>query len=130
MSFVLYLASDHAGYDAKIQLIQYLYSLNKEIKIIDVGCNDTSSVDYPDYAKKLVEQADFSSKYVRAIVICGSGIGIQISMNRHEQVKCCLVHNELEVIKAKEIGSNSISMGGRILGQEQINKLALAFLTD
>lgn len=129
MSLTLYLASDHAGYDAKIQLVEFLYNVYKEIKIIDVGCNDTSSVDYPDYAKKLIEQADFDDKNVRAIVICGSGIGIQMSVNRHEKARCCLVHNELEVFKAKEIGANSISMGGRILGQELINKLALAFLS-
>ncbi len=129
MSITLYLASDHAGYDAKIQLVEYLYNNIKEIKIIDVGCNDSSSVDYPDFAKKLAEQADFNCKEVKGIVICGTGIGIQMALNRHEKVKCCLVHNELEVSKAKEIGANSISMGGRILGQELINKLALEFLS-
>ena len=80
-------ASDHAGYDLKQEVVAYLKELGHEA--LDLGTHEGASVDYPDYGKKLGEAvADGTAE--RGIAICGSGIGISIAANRIAGVRAAL----------------------------------------
>ena len=78
------IASDHAGYDLKSLLIEELKALGHEA--LDLGTHDSASVDYPDFGHTLAE-AIASGKAERGVVVCGTGIGISIAVNRHAGVR-------------------------------------------
>lgn len=129
---IVVLASDHAGFIAKKTLIEYLKVNLNNLKIIDVGTNDESSCDYPDYTEKFNEEFNEQMKEnkesVAGIVLCGSGVGVSIGANRNENVTCCLIHNDLELDNAIKHKANVIALGGRVLSTDDINKFSLKFL--
>lgn len=121
------MASDHGGWQLKEHLRVWLTARAHDV--MDCGCHDASSVDYPDYvhdACKLLEE-----HYVdRAIVVCGSGIGASIAANRHPGVRCALVHNEeLARLSRQHNNANCIALGGRFMDFEQAQACVLAWLT-
>ena len=82
------LASDHAGYDLKQYVKQYLEEKGIEYK--DYGTYSTDSCDYPDFAHALargIEQCEVE----KGIAICGSGEGISMTLNKHQQIRAALV---------------------------------------
>lgn len=81
------LASDHAGYDYKTRLKKYLEE--KGYLVVDYGTNGVESVDYPDFAHALGGGLD-SGECDRGIVICGSGNGITMAVNKHKSVRAAL----------------------------------------
>ena len=87
------IASDHRGYDLKQKLTKYL--TKKGYTVIDYGCDDKASHDYPKYGFKL-GQAVRDGKVEKGIAICGSGIGISIACNKVKKVRCAKVNNAKE----------------------------------
>ena len=84
------LAADHNGVELKKILYEHLKS--NDYGCIDLGPDDTNSVDYTDYAYQLgsivdKKDADFG------ILICGTGVGMSIAVNRFKNVRGSLVHN-------------------------------------
>ena len=83
----IFIASDHAGYDLKQNL------LNQFPKILtNLGTNSDQSVDYPDFAHILVNEVKSSTDNL-GILICGSGVGMSIAANRDPNIRAGLVHN-------------------------------------
>ncbi len=83
--------SDHAGFECKQAVIAFLEL--KGILVTDHGCYSTDSVDYPDFVHPVgndidLKQADFG------IVLCGSGNGVAMTVNKHKAVRCALCWNE------------------------------------
>jgi ribose 5-phosphate isomerase B len=124
------LASDHAGYAAKAQLLSDLIAsgeLNKE-HIEDVGCHSLDSCDYPDFALPAAravahKEADFG------ILICGSGIGMSISANKVHGVRASLVNSpEQAAITRQHNNSNILCLGARDHEPEDILKMVKTFL--
>ena len=85
----IYIASDHAGYPLKESIIKD-YLIKKKINFFDLGTQSEDSVDYPKFAKKLCKKINSSSM---GILICGSGIGVNISANRHKHIRASLCHD-------------------------------------
>lgn len=84
------LASDHAGYELKQEIIKLLKESN--IKYVDFGTFSSDSVDYADFGHKLGEAIDRGEcKY--GIAICGSGNGINMTLNKHTSVRAALCWN-------------------------------------
>jgi ribose 5-phosphate isomerase B len=82
------IASDHAALDLKAQLREWLIGEGHEVA--DLGPDSHDSVDYPDFGYRLADVvADGTAE--RGIALCGSGIGISISVNRDPRVRCALV---------------------------------------
>ena len=86
-------ASDHRGYKLKQKLTKYLNG--KGYTIIDYGCDDTNSHDYPEFGFKLGKGIQ-KGEVERGIAICGSGIGISIACNKVKGVRCAKVNNTKE----------------------------------
>lgn len=122
----IFIASDHAGYQLKFFLIN---SLKKSsIEIVDLGCNSAQqSVDYPDYANLLCKQIDENSF---GILICGSGIGISISANRHKHIRAALCYNKTTAKLARaHNNANVICLGSRMLKQKYALNICKTFLS-
>ncbi len=120
------IASDHAATELKSKLAEWLMELGHEVA--DLGPNSTDSVDYPDYGYKLANVvADGTAE--RGIALCGSGIGISISVNRHPLVRCALVSEPLSAALAREHNdANCIAMGARLTGIDMAKACVTAFL--
>lgn len=120
------LASDHAAIDLKAQLAEWLIEEGHEVA--DLGPNSTDSVDYPDYGYKFASVvADGSVE--RGIALCGSGIGISISINRNPAVRCALVSEPLSAALAREHNdANAIAIGARLTGLDMAKACVTAFL--
>ena len=84
------IASDHAGYKLKQEILSYLTEQNAEV--IDLGTNSSESTDYPDYAHKLCEKITNNEASI-GILICHSGIGMSIVANRHPGIRAAVVAN-------------------------------------
>ena len=87
------IASDHRGYGLKQKLTNYLNK--KGYTVVDYGCDDSNSHDYPEYGFKLGE-AIRDKEIEKGIAICGSGIGISIACNKVKGVRCAKVNNVKE----------------------------------
>jgi ribose 5-phosphate isomerase B len=120
------IASDHAALELKALLAAYLGELGHDVD--DLGPHDTSSVDYPDYGYKLAEAvASGAAQY--GVVLCGSGIGISIAVNRNPACRAALVSEPLSAKLAREHNdANVIAMGARLTGSDMAKACLDAFL--
>ena len=113
----IYIASDHAGYPLKKLIIKEFLS-KKRINFQDLGTNSEKSVDYPNFAKKLCKNINKTSM---GILICGSGIGVSISANRHKHIRASLCHNVNSArMTRKHNDSNVICLQGRPFVKKKI----------
>ena len=108
----IFIASDHGGYPLKEFLKN---NLLKQCKLIDLGTDSETSVDYPEFAHALADQVAATPKS-SGILICGTGIGMSITANRHRNIRAALVHDKFTAQMAKEHNNaNIIVLGGRVL---------------
>jgi ribose 5-phosphate isomerase B len=103
-------ASDHAGFDLKERLKNWAVSQGHEV--IDYGTNGLDSVDYPDFAHRAAEA---QKEWERLVLVCGSGIGISITANRHTGIRCALVTSPEHARLARQHNdANAIAFGQRL----------------
>ena len=122
------IASDHAAVELKAALVDHLRGAGHEVD--DLGPDGVDSVDYPDYGYKIAD-AIAAGTAARGIALCGSGIGISISVNRHPACRCALVSEPLSARLAREHNdANVLAMGGRLIGPEMAKACADAFLSS
>jgi ribose 5-phosphate isomerase B len=121
------IASDHAATDLKAALAEWLMDDGHEVA--DLGADAGTSVDYPDYGYKLAEVvAEGTARF--GIALCGSGIGISISVNRHPALRCALVSEPLSAALAREHNdANCIALGARMIGIEMAKSCVATFLS-
>ena len=120
------LAADHAGYLLKDELAQWLREAGHDVT--DLGTNGPESVDYPEYGAKLAN-AVASGKAERGIVVCGSGIGVSIAVNRNPGCRCARVDEPLSATLSREHNdANVLALGARLIGSDMAKDIALAFL--
>ena len=120
----VYIASDHAGYALKQVIVKEFLS-NEVINFQDLGTNSEKSVDYPKFAKKLSKKINKTSM---GILICGSGIGVSISANRHKHIRASLCHNvNSAIMTRKHNDSNVICLQGRPFVKKKIFAMLNAY---
>ena len=120
------LGCDHGGYELKQEIIKYLEANNIEYK--DFGCNDTSAVDYPVYAKK-VANAVVSKECEKGILICGTGIGISIAANKVKGIRAALCTDCFCAEATRQHNdANVLCLGGRVVGAGLAVKIVDTFL--
>jgi len=126
MSEIIPIASDHAGYELKEKVKQFLLSKNIETK--DFGTFSSESVDYPDYAHK-VGAAINRNEYKRGIVICGSGNGVQMTVNKYPGVRCALCWNEeIASLARQHNDANILSLPARFIPEDLALRIVDIFL--
>ena len=120
------IGSDHAAFNEKSQLIEYLRM--KNIKSIDFGCSSNNSVDYPDYAHAL-SKALISNKIDIGILICGTGIGISIAANKNKGIRAALCCNEYHAeMSRKHNDANVIAFGARVTDIKDMYRMVDIFV--
>ena len=111
------LASDHAG-----------FLLNKRKKILDLGTNNTNSVDYPDYAHLLSKKINKKNNQ-RGILICGSGTGMNMVANKYKNIRSALCYNVKSAKLSREHNNaNVMALGARLTKKNVALKCVNVFL--
>jgi ribose 5-phosphate isomerase B len=120
------LASDHAAFELKAQLADWLRQAGHEVT--DLGTEGPESVDYPDFGARLAEHLA-AGRSERGIALCGSGIGISIAVNRNPKARCALVSEPLSAALSREHNdANAIALGARLTGIDMAKACVTAFL--
>ena len=118
---MLAIASDHGGFAMKQLLIEHLKESSVEFE--DLGCYSENSVDYPAYAEKAARGVA-DGVYDRAILICGTGIGMSIAANKIPGVRAALCSDcySAEMTRLHN-DSNVLCLGGRTIGPELAKRI-------
>lgn len=120
------ICSDHAGFDLKRKIKEYLTSKNP-IALKDFGTDSTASCDYPDFAHpmaKAVEAKDFDF----GISICGTGNGISMTVNKHQGIRAALCWNkEIAELARQHNDANVLSLPARFVSTEEAFEMVDAF---
>jgi len=122
----IFISSDHAGYKLK-ELIK-IHLDKKKIKYIDLGPVNDVSVDYPVYAHKVAKKVKTNNNHV-GILVCGSGIGMNIAANRHKNVRAAQCFN-LKSTKLSRLhnDANIITLGSRLITKKNALNCVSIFL--
>lgn len=121
------IASDHAGYDLKLKLIDYFKG--KGIDYIDFGAYTAESVDYPEFGHKLAFAVE-KKEVDLGISICGTGNGINITANKHQGIRSALCWSkEISRLARLHNDANICALPGRFITAEEAYDIVDAFLT-
>ena len=119
-------ASDHAGYGLKRELIPWLRSRGHQVA--DLGTESTEPVDYPDIALAL-GRALVDGAAERGVLICGSGVGASIAANKLPGIRAGLCHDSYSAHQGVEHDDmNVLVLGGRVIGPALARELVEVFL--
>ncbi|MBB5348885.1 ribose 5-phosphate isomerase B [Desulfoprunum benzoelyticum] len=109
------LGADHGGYHLKEKIVQLLRDLDHDVT--DTGCFSGDSVDYPDYAERVIALVDDGS-CERGILVCGTGIGMAIAANRNRKIRAANCHDEYTARMSREHNdANVLCLGARVTGE-------------
>ena len=119
----IFISSDHAGYKLKETIKSYLSK--KKLSFQDMGPYNSDRVDYPDYAHKVAKKVKINKNNI-GILVCGSGMGMNIVANRHKNIRAAQCFN-LKSTKLSRLhnDANIITLGSRVLTK----KNALSFIS-
>ena len=122
------LASDHAGFEYKVKVKKILDQLHLEYK--DYGSYSDEPVDYPDFAYAAAKSVG-SGESEKGILICGSGIGVDIVANKVENVRSALCANiEMAELSRRHNNANVLSIGERLTDWETTEKIIRVWLAS
>jgi len=109
----IFISSDHAGFKLKEAIKSYLS--NKKLSFTDMGPYNDSRVDYPDFAHKVARKVKLNKNNI-GILVCGSGMGMNIAANRHNNIRAAQCFN-LKSTKLSRLhnDANIITLGSRLL---------------
>ncbi|HNY55693.1 MAG TPA: ribose 5-phosphate isomerase B [Chitinophagales bacterium] len=121
------IGSDHAGFEYKEAIKQYLAKNN--IETIDVGTHSTESCDYPDYAHAAAREIENgNSEY--GILICGSANGVAITANKHQKIRAALCwQNEIASLARQHNDANIICLPARFVTIDEAEEMVHTFLS-
>ena len=123
----LAIGNDHAGSDLKKKIVNLLKDQN--IEVINYGTDQNESVDYPDFAHP-VGRSIQENKVDLAIVICGSGNGVNMVVNKYSKVRSALCWNtELAGLARSHNNANILAIPARFVSEEVAIEIVNTFLT-
>ena len=120
------LASDHAGFKLKESIKKFL--LKKRKKVLDLGTKDSKSVDYPDFAHSLSRKIK-NNKNEFGILICGSGIGMDMTANKHKNIRAALCYDIKSTrLSRQHNNANVMAIGARLTKKNVALKCVSTFM--
>lgn len=118
--------SDHAGFEMKQQVAAHVREAGHQV--VDVGTHSAAPADYPDYAEAL-GMAILNNQADRGILICGSGVGASIAVNKIPGIRAGVCHDCYSAHQGVEHDNmNVLVMGARVIGQSLANDIVDVYL--
>lgn len=119
--------NDHAGFVMREPLFAELQARGHEI--LDLGAQSTDSVDFPDFARAACE-AVARGEADRAVLVCGTGVGISIAANKVKGIRCALCHDDFDAeMSRRHNNANALALRGRNFAPE-VNRRLLGIWLD
>lgn len=127
---MVYIASDHGGYDLKNEIIKYFKKENIEYE--DLGTNSKERTDYPIFAKKVCEKIiENGNSNSKGILICKSGHGMTYTANKFKGIRCSLAYSKESIIHGVEDDDiNVIALSSNDLDNESAIDIVEGFLSS
>ncbi|KAA3635188.1 MAG: ribose 5-phosphate isomerase B [Armatimonadetes bacterium] len=120
------LGADHAGFELKNELVQYLSEAGHDV--IDLGTDSTEPIDYPDIAATVAREV-VHGPAERGIIVCGSGAGASIAANKITGARSAVVHDHYTAHQAVEHDDmNVLALGARVIGSATAKDIVDAFI--
>ena len=120
------IANDHAAVEMKKELVAYLEG--KGYEVVNFGTDTNDSVDYPYYGE-MCANAVVKGEVDKGIAICGTGVGIGISCNKVNGIRCCICSESYSAeYSRRHNNANMVSFGARVIGIETAKQIVDAFL--
>ena len=120
------IGADHAGFTLKEEVRHFVESLGHEV--LDLGAYSTEPSDYPDFAEA-VGRAMIAGRAERGILICGSGVGVNVAANKIPGIRACMCHDTYSAHQGVEHDDmNVLVMGARIIGPALAFDLVSSYL--
>ena len=120
------IVSDHAGFFLKEKLLDYLIKAKYDVK--DLGCSSEETVDYPDYGHPLAN-AVAAGDFDMGISICGTGNGINMTVNKHPGIRSALCWNEeISRLARAHNDANICAIPGRFVSEAEAYLIVKTFL--
>ena len=122
----IFISSDHAGF--KLKEIIKVYLSKKNLPFQDLGPNNDERVDYPDFAHKVAKKV-ITNKNNVGILVCGTGMGMNIVANKHKNIRAAQCFN-LKSTKLSRLhnDANIITLGSRLLSKKNALNFIGVFL--
>ena len=121
------LASDHAGFNLKEEVKKFL--IRKSQTVLDLGTENKDSVDYPDFAHRLCNKMKENSNQF-GILICGSGIGMAMTANKHKNIRAALCYDTKSTrLSRLHNNANVMTIGARLIKKSVALKCVNTFLS-
>lgn len=121
------IGGDHAGFEYKQKAIEYLKSQGHEVT--DFGPNSADSVDYPDYIHPMataIEKGELDA----GIAICGSGNGVCMTANKHQDIRAALVwNNDLSALARQHNNANVVCIPARFVDYDLAEEMIGTFVS-
>lgn len=120
------IGADHAGFEMKSLVIEWLGPQVETLQ--DLGTNSEDSVDYPDFAHAVSGEVE-KGIYELGILICGTGIGVDMTANKHQGIRSALCWNsEVSRLAKSHNNANVICLPGRFISFETAKEILDVFL--
>ncbi len=121
------IGSDHGGFQLKKIVVELLSTLGHEVD--DHGCDSDSSVDYPGFAQSVGDKVSRGAADA-GILVCGTGIGMSIAVNRNRKIRAALCHDEYTARMSREHNdANILCLGARVIGSGVAQDVVKVWLT-
>ena len=121
------IGSDHAGFEAKNAIADYIKGLGHEVT--DFGTYSADSCDYPEFAYK-VAKAVQSGEFERGVLVCGTGIGVSMCANKVKGIRCALCTDDFTAeMTRRHNDSNVLAMGARVTPVEKMKDIVRIYLS-
>ncbi|MCD7848202.1 MAG: ribose 5-phosphate isomerase B [Oscillospiraceae bacterium] len=121
------IGNDHAGAELKMEIVKHLDEIG--VDYIDYGVAVGEKIDYPDAAEMVCKEV-INGTVDRAILICGTGIGISIAANKINGIRACACSDAFSAKYTRlHNDANALCLGGRVVGAGLANELVDIFLT-
>ena len=121
------IAADHAGFEYKSILIQFLES--KKIEVVDFGTDSTASMDYPDIVHPLCQSIE-EGNCEFGILLCGSANGVAITANKHQNIRAAICwQDEISSLSRQHNNANIACIPARFISIEEAKSIIKIFLT-
>ena len=127
---LIYIGADHRGFQLKESLKKILKERNYEI--IDVGNVEYNEADdYPDFARLVARAVSQDSLNRRGVVICGSGVGVDMVANKFDGARSALVNNvEQAILSRKDDNANILALAADFINEESAEEILIAWLKE
>lgn len=125
---VIYIGADHRGFELKKQIKNDLQLAGYSVVDLGNGVYDEDD-DYTDFAEKVASKISLESETSRGIVICGSGVGADVTANKFKNVRCALVGNSDQAFDSRnDDNSNILALGANYLDIDDAKKIIVTWL--